>query len=241
MAPSLPATLPTDDDIFILEGMQPNSFSSFSQALEVFHPGNRIWNYLVGQMASGYDRLSSTLQAEVLNHMLRLIGNESRRILTQTDQSNWADATPENRHVFFHKRLLQNSNLLLHCIIQKLDDMTADTRYGYWRNTILFQKHISPFFHGLKSDVMRIKFSTLHQPNLTNEAIHGTGMSLVRHHNSKIQMHHTIFRWDKHKRRRSIPSSVPNQDISPPTWLKVGDIAEATFSDDSTGKCGFAH
>jgi hypothetical protein len=236
MAPSLPATLPTDDDIFIFEGMQSESFSSFSQVLEVFHPGNRMWNDLVNQMAPAYDRLSSTLQTSVRNHMLKLVENESRRILIQTDQSDWANATPEIRHMFSHKSLLQSSNRFLQHILQKVDYMITEIRYGYWRDTILYHKHISQLIYYLRNELMRMKSSTFHQPNLIKEAFHDT--FFVRPYNSRIPVNDTkkIPLRGHIKRSRRIPSTVPNQDFPPPTRLNVGDVAEASFFDDLTGK-----
>ena len=244
MAPSLPATLPTDDDVLIWEGMQSKSLISFSSVLDIFHPGNREWNELVKQMSPAYERYSSTLQASVRLHMLSIIGKGLRRILIQTDQSDWGNATPEIRQIFCHKSLLQKSNPFLNNILQTLDNSLSDIRYGYWRDTRMHQKHISRYVYNIRNDIMQIQFTAHREPNLKNELNHrhdksfvDYGMFLVRPYGRKQNKLTTQNSNGTRKRSGSIPSTDhPTQDFSPPTWLSAGDIAEAPFRDDITGK-----
>jgi hypothetical protein len=243
MAPSLPATLPTHDDVFIFEAMQAESYSSFSRVFDVFHPGNRVWNDLVHQMSPSYHRLSSTLQTSVRYHIFEIIEKESRRILIQTDQSDWGNATPEIRHLFCHKSLLQKSNHYLNEILQHFDNILSDIRYGYWRDTRMYQKHISRFVYNLRNDIMQMRYSARRQPISKNEECHDCNKILVSDRFFVVRpyvgmrMRHAPLNSDGHnKRSRGILSAVPTQDFFPPSWLSVGDIAEASFVDDITGK-----
>ena len=236
MAPSLPTTLPTDDDVFILEGMQAKSLSSFSRILDIFHPGNREWNDLVKQMSPAYDRHSSTFQASVRHHMLSKIEKESRRILIQTNDFGWGNATSDIRHMFCHKSLLQKSNRFLNDILQTLDNSLSDIRYGYWRDTRMHQKHISRYVYNIRNDIMRLNFSGSHEQSSKHDtSCFGHGLFWLRPHGqtriTTINSNVTI------KRSRSIPSTYdPTQAFPPPIWLNAGDIAEASFIDDITGK-----
>ena len=176
--------------------------------------------------------------------MNSMIEKESRRILIQTDQSDWANATPEIRDAFIHKSLLQKSNRFLHHILQSLDNAVSDIRYGYWRDTILHQKHISQFVLCLRADLMRMKFSSLRRLSSKNEGCHSNDAILVGHSLFVVRPHgrilkkHTPFNFDGlQKRSRSIPSIFPTQDLLPPSWwLSASDSAEASFEDDITGK-----
>ena len=241
MAPSLPATLPTDDDVLILEGMQSESFSSFSRVLDVFHPGNREWNDLLDQMSHGYDRLSSSLQAHIRHHILRTVEDEPRRVLIQTDQIDWAKATPEIRQFYCHKILLQKSNPYVNRILQSLDHALSDIRYGYWRDTVLHRKHISRLLYNLRNDLMLMKFPVRRQRIAQNEWYHRNNTTALNHAFltvrtvGTIRINNTTFKsTDRSQHIRSISSTTTHG--VPPTWLSVGDIAEASFFDDVTGK-----
>ena len=244
LAPPLPATLPTHDDVLIFEGMQSESFSSFSRVLETFHPGNRWWNDYVEQMSPAYERLSSTLQASVRFHMLAMIEKESRRVLIQTDQSDWATSTSEILHMFCHKSLLQRSNHYFNHILQSFDNAISEIRYGYWRDTILHQKHVSRLVFRLRQDIMRMHDTTRSQPRTMTKRYYRKDTIMAQHSTfsarplGALRIMNVMPNAQGYRKQynRSIPSATASLNFVPPAWLNAGDTAEAAYFDDLTGK-----
>jgi hypothetical protein len=244
LAPSLSATLPDDGDILIFEGMQSESLSSYTRVLEVFHPGNREWKDLVTHFSPSYNQMSPALQDTIRNQILRIINQESRRILIQSDDFNWASTTHEIRHNFAHKSLLQRSSRLMNHVLQTLDNLLSEVRYGYWRDTSLHKKHISHLIISLRDQIMHMLPLRRHASKKLSQ--YSTGEALVPANDRKsfVFASHvsgvspdnvtTIPTRRRHK-NDGMPTSFATYGPLPSTWLNVGDIAEASYGDDTTG------
>jgi hypothetical protein len=231
---SSPETLPERSDVLIFEGMHPESTTiSHTHVLESVHPGNREWNSFVKFMAPEYDKLSSTLQQHIRRHMFETVQQESRRFLMQNEGLNWTTVSPDIGHIFIHKSLLQRSNRTMNHLIQSLDDLFYDARNGYWRNTVLYQKHIFGLLSQLQMEridipLQRATTVTSHR-YLKDTAQLQKFPFLTTHLTSALPAAHVSHRvWSSIKCGAVPCRKNPMQSLS---WLNVGDIVEATFGD----------
>jgi hypothetical protein len=236
LAPALPATLPTANDILILEGMQSEAFRSYTRVLEVFHPGNKAWNDLVNHFAPCYDKMSLELQDAIRRRMLQVAQQDYRRILIQNDQSNWATAPPKLSHIFCHKGLLQRNNHFVNYAIQRLDYLLSESRYGYWRDTTLHRKHIAMFILNLRNRVMKVHESTTTLLALQKGSnVAKSKRSLTYRIRSLVSKKSTIVLERRSSGSNGIPPDIPVQEPFPGAWLQEGDVAEAAYEDYADG------
>lgn len=229
LAPTLPGTLPVDEDVLIVEGMKSETLSSFSDVLEVFHPGNREWNDIVSHFAPNYHRYNIELQHHIRQQVLQMIDQQSRRILLQNHQWNWATITSsELRHLFCHKSLLQTSDRLMNHLMKSFDHLFAETRYGYWRDSSIHQKHISQHVNGLRNRVLMMA-----TPQVLKDQLQ------VQKQKSSFQLQLKALIPKRSLAIRSIAKNFPSDELiakegSASHWLNVGDIVEASYVDDPT-------
>jgi hypothetical protein len=112
-----------------------------------------------------------------------------------------------------------------------LDVLLSEVKHGYWRNTVLHQKHIAHVLTNLMDRIIGIprqrasndKGIHHHQDILT------TKPHVELHENYTLQVLRLTSKFD------GIPSiNSPTQSLA---WLQVGDIAEATIgADEMLGK-----
>jgi hypothetical protein len=251
--PDLPATLPTPNDVLILEGMQSEYLASFQQVLEVAHPGNKEWNERVAHYSTGYDRWTSQIQKQVCQSLLDELELHHQRILIQNKNSNWAEVTESRKQWFCHKSLLKKSNPWVSKAVQQLDFLLSEARMGYWRDTALHRRFISKQLIVLQDEILHFSRESLPASSATsmiigNNADHADTWSNSWQGSVMIQqLQNAWLSLPKDTRmplRRptrswsfSIPSFQSNGDHSTPVVLHVreGDIVEATFLDDQRG------
>jgi hypothetical protein len=238
LAPSLPATLPNEDDTLILEGMQSEVMASFTRVLEVFHPGNKEWNDLVQFFAPGYDQVSQELQHQICRRMLQVTQQESRRILIKNDRFNWATATPDISHLFCHKSLLQHSNHYAQNAIQSLDFLLSESRHGYWRSTSLNRSYISAFVFTLRNQVMKQNLTLTRflmqdtKPKEQNESKRYNYFAA----NSFLPKR-SVLEAKLDRRLLKFPPIFTGHEPFVGAWLQEGDIAEASYDAFKDGMC----
>jgi hypothetical protein len=243
--PDLPATLPTLNDVLILEGMQSEYLASFQHVLEVAHPGNNEWNEHVAYYSTGNHQWSSQLQKQVCQSLLGKLELRHQRILIQNKDSNWAEVTESRKQWFCHKSLLKKSNPWISKAVQQLDYLLSEARMGYWRETALQRRFISKRLVLLQDEILH--FSRESIPN-GNDVNHGGTWSNPWQVSAMIQHRQSArlslpkdkrmpFCRPTHSRSSSIPSTQSNVVRSAPvvSYVNVGDIVEATFLDDQRG------
>jgi hypothetical protein len=222
---SLRATLPDRHDILIFEGMHSDSTIAHTRAIESTHPGNREWNLLVKLSAPEYDNLSPTLQEHIRRHMLDTVQQESRRILIQNEQLNWTQVSTELGHVVIHKSLLQMSNRHIHYVIQSLDNIISETRYGYWRNTALYRTQMSAFLNQLHVKIIGVLRQRVSTEKSTVAVARQKSPNLMFLSYGILPIKHALKK-ELASLKCGAVSCHPKQAIP---WLNVGDIVEATF------------
>lgn len=237
LAPKLPATLPTEHDILIFEGMKSDYFSSYVRVLEVVHPGNKAWNDLVATFAAGYDDLSPELQKHIRLSMLRFARQEHRRILVQNFYANWAEVPNELAHWFCHKSLRQRSNPYVHSAIQTLDFILSEIRFGYWRETSLNRRFAAESVIALRSKILgpQLHATMRSLGNISIAAISARRLSARAVPSLPVLPKDTRVTL-KLRRRSGIPPEKPIPEPFTEAWMQEDDVVEATFVGAPNGK-----
>jgi hypothetical protein len=226
--PLLPATLPNEDDVLIFEGMQSEFMASFTSTLEVFHPGNKEWRHHVSRYSLGYHTVSSNLQTQLRQSLLRDTEHEGRRILIKNREGNWARVTPQLGQWFSHKCLLTGSNRYILEAVRWLDFLISDARYGYWRDTAMHKRHIIRLLTNLQDRILGI-------PRSLSGKVQQIGLPAFRY---------STFRWN-HWRLPSLPNlkplhrrgrpSLPINRFIPRDSIQEGDVVDANYGSTSGG------
>jgi hypothetical protein len=236
----LPATLPTEHDILVFEGLKSSYLQSYTRVLETFHPGNKAWNGLIAAFSTGYDDLSLSLQNHVQRSLLNVTREEGRRVLVQTAYANWAVAPPRAAARFCLKSLRQQSNLHVNSAVASLDYLLSETRYGYWRDSAMHRHYVSKLIDGLRDKILgeepreRLSASNMRFSNENAKASLHVASSILenlpkRRRSSPIS--HT---------RRGIPPIVESEPLLSQLWMQEGDIVEANVHGTDDGKFSIA-
>ena len=237
LAPRLPATLPTIQDVLILEGMQSEYLGSFTQVLEVAHPGNKSWHEIVGRYASGYSTMSPNLQQDIRFCVLRDARLEQRRILIKNKYANWAEVTPQHADWFCHKSLLQRSNRYVNAAVQRLDFSLTEARVGYWRDTVLHRRFVSKLLTVFQDNILGLRRDKGRELSLSSIPIAGTWskQSFRALQSSLPALPASSIDLQLRRQRSGIPLPAAATEPSPRAWLNEGDLVEAAFEGNTNG------
>ena len=153
--PSLPSTLPTKEDILMLDDFQSEYLASYTRMYQVAHPGNAAWNGMVNGYAGHYQELPMSLQSDLCNDMAAWAGQEHRRFLTKNDVNQWARMTPEMSKKFVHKELMRASNPFVGAAVQQIAYLQSETKFGTWRDTALHRRAIPEMLSRLEDKIVQ--------------------------------------------------------------------------------------
>jgi len=238
LAPSLPATLPTKEDVFVFEGMQSEYFGSFTRVLEVWHPGNKAWHNIVSRFSTGYSAMSPELQHQIQLSMWLEARQQQRRILVKNNEGNWAEASPEYSIWFCHKNLIQRSNRFVGAASQYLDFLLSETRFGYWRDTALHQRFISLMLVSLQDMILGADRNQ-RKKSLADIPI---ARDFVQRSFRPIRsflptLPQTVREPLVSLRRNTTPEALPGEEPFLGAWLKEGDTVEADYDGSNGTNC----
>jgi hypothetical protein len=224
--PNIPASLPLNKDVLILHEMQSDYMASFTRVLEVTHPGNKAWNKLLSDNAIGYPELSSHLQEKLRSSLLQTVREQQRRIMTKNMGSNWAEVSDTTADWFCHKELVSKSNPYIQEAMKLTDYFLSETRFGYWRDTVLHRKYIPGLLMKLQDDILRLP--------RRRESFH-TGSSLQSLNVSSSLKIPPVSK-PLLRNRSSLPPRRKVVEPFPGAWFKEGDVVEATYGGRLKGK-----
>ena len=228
---TLQATLPEERDILFFEGMYSPSANSHTRAIHSVHPGNIEWGHAVDFSAPEYDSLSVAVQEHIRRQILDTVRQQSRRILIQNEQLNWTRVSPDLGHILIHEHLLQKSNRYVNCLIHRLDRLNSEARYGFWRNTALFRKHILVVLTRLRMEIIGIAWQRVSTKTSRMNQADGVESQksplFVSRSNGMLPDTHSFQKEFSSLKCGSVPCDNDTKQSIP--WLHVGDIVEATF------------
>jgi hypothetical protein len=129
----------------ITEHYASDHWASYTKLIDFAHPGNKHWKDTTKQYADGYARLSPNLKTDFCTSLLsweRL----NRRFLTQDGERYWNrinDVDVLQR--FCHRGLSTAYDPLIETLLEQLDALKIDTRYGWWRDMTIHTKIIPSY------------------------------------------------------------------------------------------------
>ena len=146
------AVLPTPEDVMVFENMQSHYMASMTDVLETFHPGNAALTPLVDDFASGYSTLTPELQRQIRTAIMQSL--PLSRLLVHNSHGKWSEASPEIANAFVHRRLVSSKTPFVGALLQELDCLQSELRFGYWRRSSLQKKHVSKLVRDLRHMVL---------------------------------------------------------------------------------------
>lgn len=243
LAPDLPGTNPTINDILILDDMRSDYLASLSTVLDTFQPGNKAFGHIIDDHCDGFKNLTSSLQEQLCSSILRWNRQQGRRVLVKNNQFNWAVAESWRALWLCHKEMMKRSNAFTREAIMQVDYLIAETKFGYWRETRMHQSHVPSFLVQLQGRLMNWPFS---DQQISRVLLPLNGSASRRMEKGfavptrfvQIPMPRN---WTAHRASRILTLSQEPKvgPPSPEAWLEEGDEVEASTDSSLTGtiKC----
>lgn len=235
-APNLPGTLPTRDDIMLFDDMQSEYLASYTQVLDHFHPGNRVWNDLVPQYTVGYTKLPSSMKRQLCKSMLNWSLQQGRRVLVKNIYSNWAEADEGTQLRFCHKEIMKRVNPNVERAVREVDFLLSETKFGYWRQSRMHQKWIPDRLVALQNKIMRYPFMPTNSTVLTKALFFDCSVNKLTSNRFKLP--------PTPRRQAAMPKSVllrpvlvsQEPEVEMDHHWKQGDQVEGAYGQFLTGK-----
>lgn len=220
--PPLPATLPWHTDVLVPgDAFNSRYLGSYHQMLAYSHPGNIQWRQMVHEHARGFTLLSPDLQQKLASDMVHWAHQAQSRILIKNSENEWAETPNPGRWAF--KELAMASSPLVTEIVKELDQLLAETVYGYWRQASMSRVQVPHLLSDLLNKI--IGFPVLKEQINYGKEIDG----FARIHSflpiiPNKEFIHRLFR---------LPPDPAIIEPYPGAWMKVGDICEANYEQNT--------
>jgi hypothetical protein len=157
--PQLAATLPNKKDVLVTTFLKSRSLGGYSNMIDDSNPGNRYWlDEIVSHYASGFSNLTTELKRQLCNDVAGLIGHERRRILSRNHMGNWGVINEAETHRYCHKSLFVESKRLTKPIVNEIDILWAQTKFDYFRDTVLHRRILPEYLVALQNRILQYKF-----------------------------------------------------------------------------------
>jgi hypothetical protein len=219
-------TLPLESDVLISPHYASDYLASYTQLLDVKHPGNKNWKSLTRLHGRGYEQLSPVLQNELALSMMQWVQSTPSRFLIQNRKRKWTTVTDEKALVqLCHKELVLASNPMTRALVRKVESLRAETQWGRWHDMAIHQSVIPAYLQHWEDRLL---------PPLRPQVKAASRQQLVSPIASMTVLG-SVNRLAKTKRsRRSGRRSVTPMDASASTrivqqLIEEGDIVEAKY------------
>jgi len=239
--PNLPSTLPLVHDILTPNDYQSQYLDSFNRILDYGHTGNRQWNEMLQGYWIGYDTLPSKLQEQLSSNVVLWTRQQQRRILTKNHLNQWAELDEDGSTRFAHKELMKASNPIVEHTVRWTDFLLSEAKYGYWRDTSMHMDAIPSLLRDMQGKLLRfplgsrVKQSIVPASGALNVVV-GRPLSI----SSTLPFPSRRRTISSVSERSRVPPEPPTGEPYPGAWLKVGDVAEARLSQQTSGMMSFS-
>lgn len=185
------------------------------------HPGNQVWNELLEDKISvfaSYSELLPVFRQAVAEYIVSGVHENSGRFLYQHPKSHWVEISDEDAMKVTREELTIKSNGILRNVIEELDFLISDAKYGPLRTATMTDNDIFPYLLDLK-DLLLTKS---HLP-LEVEAPKGEAQfSAV---SSKLPSPPKALSSEiRSCRFVSLPVGKNPHEPEPNAWLRSGDV-----------------
>ena len=145
-----PTTFPHRNDVLIETRYKSEYLAMYNDYVEN-HPGNRLWNELVNEKAptyASYSGLPSVFREAVAEYIVGAVRYASGRFLAQKF-SNWIEMSSEAAIAHTSFVLAVRSNSILKQVVQQLDFLISEAKFGHLRRSSMSELDILPYLKKL--------------------------------------------------------------------------------------------
>eukprot|EP00531_Pseudo-nitzschia_arenysensis_P006588 CAMPEP_0116142726 /NCGR_PEP_ID=MMETSP0329-20121206/15063_1 /TAXON_ID=697910 /ORGANISM="Pseudo-nitzschia arenysensis, Strain B593" /LENGTH=820 /DNA_ID=CAMNT_0003637983 /DNA_START=112 /DNA_END=2575 /DNA_ORIENTATION=- len=231
-------TIPDRDDILNASHYSSDYMASYSQLLDVAHPGNAYWKSLVKTHAASYNVFTKTMKKEFCG-MLVVKATEERRFLKQDQERFWTEIVDIDELIqMCHRELTTAYDPLLANLFSQIESLKSETQFGRFRLTAMQSKTIPDYLRYWESQLLEkySKSDDLTQTLPTNEKKSEEKTKFGKTISSQIGVEVSTMSESFTFRNRTIPELPDRSEPFEGAWLKEGDrvfaLYECNFDND---------
>ena len=224
-------TIPYRDDILnATQHYASDYMASYTQLIDVTHPGNAHWRQLIKKHAAPYSVLSKSMKKYFCVMLIDEVTTH-RRFLKQDEERFWTEVQDMDELVrTCHRDLTTANDPMLENLILQIDSLQSEAKFGKFRLTAMQTKSIPDYLGKWEARLM--------PESSTNDA----SSSLIRKESKKTTtwLRETIF---SHARAEVLPArdsslstsnrTIPDMEFRMEpfdgAWLKEGDRVMGLF------------
>jgi len=150
----MPGTLPYKTDVLVETKYDSEYLHGTRFIIDNAHPGNVNFNKILSTHSVGYQGLSSTLQAQLTCDIVKWVGQNMGRFLTQNEEGNWAAMSLPAAQKVIHKALKKTVNPIVDKVLTELAFLLSETKFGVLRDMAIHRKHIPDLLQSLQDKIL---------------------------------------------------------------------------------------
>ena len=168
------------------------------------------------------------LQKELRSSLIERSDEEQRRIMSKNQFNSWAEVDDATADWFCHKELLSESSSHINRAMTLIDYLLSETRFGYWRDTILHRKFIPLMLMHLQDDILHVSRWK------ATKIVRAKAAKTLPWAIAPLAVIPTTTR--AARGHQSLPPRPHVAEPFPGAWLREGDLVEATYNGEFQGK-----
>ena len=163
-----PLTYPHRRDVLIATRFKSRYLFAYNDYIGS-HPGNQVWNELIEDkifVFASYSELLPVFRQAIAEYIVSGVHEKSGRFLYQHPKSHWVEMSDEDAMEVTQDELTVKSNGLLRNVIEELDFLISDAKYGPLRTATMTDNDIFPYLLDLKDLLLKRSRQSLEEETL---------------------------------------------------------------------------
>jgi hypothetical protein len=150
-----PTILPYRSDALIPTRLDSPGFGKRNFHLDITHPGNALWQGLIGAHAPAYSALPPLFQEAIITQIHVDLAAASGVILVQNNVGNWVYLSELEARKYTRRRLQEAHCLLTANLMEGIRRLKSELQYGRNRKTALYRMHTPVLVSRLEAAIYR--------------------------------------------------------------------------------------
>lgn len=239
-------TLPNRDDVLVAPQYKSPYLAAYAKILDLNQPGNLLWRSMVEDYSTGFDSMTRGMQEELCETLVDdvMLRQHQSRFLQQTEPGRWLELTGHDSAFYCHKELMAGSSPLTKSLMDDLEQLQTETKFGAWRATAMHRSTIPGYLtHLVKYILDQRQHGNKKQSLPSNLRSHPLESVFIAHESLLELPVVTVTPRRGFETDPRMPSSPPGlREPYNGAWLCVGDVVEAKYQGVHPGekneKCG---
>jgi hypothetical protein len=200
------------------------------------HPGNRQWDELVNEKAptyASYSGLPFVFCKAVAGYIVGAVRNSPGRFLAQNPDADWVEMSSDDATTHTSIELAIRSNSIRKKLIEQLDFLVSDVKYGPLRESVMNRFHLLPFMKVLRNRL--VDDNALPKQSVrADRKVQGTQSLKRRHHGLRQAFLIAKPAANRLSVRRPVflLSGQLQGEPENNAWLRSGDIVNAKWEEE---------